>query len=159
MTGTQAEYARHAGVSKQAVSRAVSEGRITQLPDGGIDFEQADREWAKNTDPENPRNRFTGNPKANGSGRKVSATRGIAQARARRARAQASLEELKLAQLRDELLPKADVVRETFEAHRRARDRLRMIDARMGGMLSPELREMLRKEIRDVCDELGGEGA
>jgi hypothetical protein len=44
-------YARHRGVSHQAVSKAVRTGRITQLPDGTIDPERADKEWAARTDP------------------------------------------------------------------------------------------------------------
>lgn len=45
---TQAEYARHRGVAKSAVARAVAEKRIT-LINGMIDPEVADVQWAKNT--------------------------------------------------------------------------------------------------------------
>lgn len=44
-------YARHRGVSHQAVSKAIQTGRITPLPDGTIDAEKADEEWAARTDP------------------------------------------------------------------------------------------------------------
>lgn len=46
---TQAEYARHRGVSPPAVHAAIKRGRIT-LVDGKIDSAQADIEWDKNTD-------------------------------------------------------------------------------------------------------------
>jgi len=49
--GTQAEYARHAGISKQAVGKAIRTGRIPRLPDGRIDFAAADLARERNTDP------------------------------------------------------------------------------------------------------------
>lgn len=59
--GTQAEYAKHRGVSRQAVSKAVRDGRIP-LVRGRIDFAAADRSWRENTDPATPSNSVTGNP-------------------------------------------------------------------------------------------------
>lgn len=49
--GSQAAYARHAGITKQAVGKAVRTGRIPLLPDGQIDFDAADLARARNTDP------------------------------------------------------------------------------------------------------------
>jgi hypothetical protein len=49
------EYARHRGVSLQAVQFAVKRGRITRNPDGLIDSERADREWQQNTEHSNAR--------------------------------------------------------------------------------------------------------
>ena len=42
-------YARHRGVSHVAVKKAIDTGRITALPDGTIDPDAADAQWAKNT--------------------------------------------------------------------------------------------------------------
>jgi hypothetical protein len=42
-------YARMRGCAKSAVEKAIKTKRITPLPDGTIDPEQADQEWAKNT--------------------------------------------------------------------------------------------------------------
>ena len=42
-------YARMRGCSLTAVQKAISSKRITTLPDGTIDPERADQEWAKNT--------------------------------------------------------------------------------------------------------------
>jgi len=42
-------YARHRGVSHVAVKKAIDSGRITQEPDGTIEPNRADREWAQNT--------------------------------------------------------------------------------------------------------------
>lgn len=43
------EYARHRGVSGEAVRKAIREGRIPTRPDGSIDPHTADRAWRDNT--------------------------------------------------------------------------------------------------------------
>ncbi len=48
---TQAEYARHAGISRQAVSKMVKIGRIPISKDGKIDFAKADAARAEGEDP------------------------------------------------------------------------------------------------------------
>ncbi len=48
---TQAAYARHRGVSRPAVARAVREGRISTTPDGMIEHAVADIQWQANTRP------------------------------------------------------------------------------------------------------------
>lgn len=47
---SQAAYARHRGVTRNAVWAAVKAGRI-HLVGGLVDVEQADRDWVSNTDP------------------------------------------------------------------------------------------------------------
>ena len=42
-------YARHRGVSHVAVKKAIDTGRITALPDGTIDPDAADAQWAQYT--------------------------------------------------------------------------------------------------------------
>lgn len=42
-------YARHRGVSHVAVKKAIDTGRIMLLPDGTIDPDVADAQWAQNT--------------------------------------------------------------------------------------------------------------
>ena len=44
-------YARHRGVVKSAVEKAIRTGRITTTPDGKIDPARADAEWERNTAP------------------------------------------------------------------------------------------------------------
>ena len=46
---SQRAYARHRGVALSAVQKAIETGRISTLPDGQIDSEQADVEWEQNT--------------------------------------------------------------------------------------------------------------
>jgi hypothetical protein len=62
-------YARHRGISHQAVYKAVKAGRLAGAivtvagKDGLSSIEAADREWAANTDQSKPRNSVTGQPK------------------------------------------------------------------------------------------------
>ena len=56
-------YARHRGISHTAVRKALATGRITATPDGTIDPEAADRQWATATDLSKPRNSITGMPR------------------------------------------------------------------------------------------------
>ncbi len=51
IVGSQAEYARHANISKQAVSKGIKQGKIPTRPDGRIDFAEADRARRQNGDP------------------------------------------------------------------------------------------------------------
>ena len=46
---SQRAYARHRGQAKSAVDKAIASGRISTMPDGRIDSDVADREWAENT--------------------------------------------------------------------------------------------------------------
>ena len=56
-------YARRRGVSHTAVRKALATGRIKPSPDGTIDPEAADRQWAAATDLSKPRNSVTGVPR------------------------------------------------------------------------------------------------
>ncbi len=51
MIGSQAAYARHAGISKQAVNKLVKQGKIPLTADGQVDFAEADYERRQNGDP------------------------------------------------------------------------------------------------------------
>lgn len=51
MIGTQADYARHAGISKQAVNKLVKKRTIQLRPDGKVDFAAADHARRVNADP------------------------------------------------------------------------------------------------------------
>jgi hypothetical protein len=49
---TPAAYSRHRAVSRQAVSKALIDGRIAYAPGTNlIDVEQADRDWANHSEP------------------------------------------------------------------------------------------------------------
>lgn len=49
------KYAEHRGVSEAAVRKAIASGRVTPEPDGTIDPEKADAQWASHTDPSKQR--------------------------------------------------------------------------------------------------------
>lgn len=51
MIGSQAAYARHAGISKQAVNKLVKQGKIPLNEDGQVDFATADHARRQNGDP------------------------------------------------------------------------------------------------------------
>jgi hypothetical protein len=55
MIGNQEQYTKHRnelgliGSTRRAVQKALAAGRIKKLPNGRIDFEQADEDWERNT--------------------------------------------------------------------------------------------------------------
>lgn len=128
---TQAEYAKHRGVSEAAVSQAVSAGRIS-LIDGRIDPAVADIQWARNT-----RARQSNQPAVAAPG-ESQGPRGVqagarddvipepdyAAFRARRERADALIAEMTEAKMSGAMLMREDVDRAIFEVAREIRDRL-----------------------------------
>ena len=51
---SQRAYSRQRGVSASTVQKAIASGRIHTLPNGQIDSEIADAEWARNTQTQAP---------------------------------------------------------------------------------------------------------
>jgi hypothetical protein len=98
---TQAAYSRHRGVSRSAVAKAVTDGRIV-LIDGRIDPAIADAQWQNNT-----RARSQGNHKGVGDDPPEALDYG--SARARREHAEATMAELQLAEKTGSLLNRRGV--------------------------------------------------
>lgn len=167
-------YARHRGVSPEAVSKAVKAGRITTGSDGKIDPERADREWEANTDPSKPLNSVTGKPKHRkppGSpkipGGDVEAATGALpggippylQSRSIREAYLARLSKLEYEEKTGKLV-NIDAVRVVgFNAARQARDKLMNMPDRLSPLLagmddSHEIHRLLSAEIRLLCEEL-----
>jgi len=176
---SQREYARRCGLSPSTVNEAIKRGRIT-LVEGKIDPILADREWAENTDPNTPRNRFTGNPKhrkprgqpslpmdlrARDGGSEANAdTAGYLKARAAREIYHAQLAKLQLDRERAELV-RADEVRiGTFNMARRARKQLLALPERVAATIAAtedaaEIHKILDEEIERICWQLSnGDG-
>lgn len=141
---TQAEYATHRGCSAVAVHKAVKAGRISTI-EGKIDPAVADVQWKANT-----RARISARARADGS---AGAPGGAAapgeptnnqylENRARREAAEASIAEMKEAELRGKYLVKADVAAVVFEIARSLRDGLtncgRRLAADVAGLSSAE---------------------
>jgi len=55
-------YAKHRGITENAVRKAIASGRIEVEPDGTIDSVKADLAWAKRTDPAQRRQPKVGSP-------------------------------------------------------------------------------------------------
>jgi hypothetical protein len=124
---SQREYARRRGVRHSAVQRAISEGRITTLPDGRIDPALADRQWSENT--------IT----AEGDGGKLLRARTIYMV------SKARLADMQLKRLSGELLPAAEVKIAAFNASRRIRDACMNIPTRCCGAVAAEIRRAIEE--------------
>ncbi len=170
-------YARHRGVSPEAVSKAVKTGRITTGVDGKIDPKRADREWEANTDPSKPLNSVNGTPKHRkppGSpkipGGDVEAATGALpggippylQSRSIREAYLARLSKLEYEEKAGKLV-NIDAVRVVgFNAARQARDKLMNMPDRLSPLLagmsdSHEIHRLLSAEIRLICEDLSND--
>jgi hypothetical protein len=126
---SQREYARRRGVRHSAVQRAISEGRITTLPDGRIDPALADRQWSENT--------IT----AEGDGGKLLRARTVYMV------SKARLADMQLKRLSGELLPAAEVKIAAFNASRRVRDACMNIPTRCCGAVAAEIRRAIEELV------------
>lgn len=167
---TQAEYARRRGCSKQAVSKAVKAGRVT-LIDGMIDPEIADREWARNTDPEQqergaPEQFEITQARVQASAQQPPAAAEKAEsdpllvnAKTRTEKLRADLLELDLREKRGELIVADDARRVQFNLARSTRNAILAVPARLAPLLAPiadaaEIERVLETELRKICQQL-----
>ena len=155
------EYARHRGVSHQAVMRALKEGRITKEPDGSIDPDKADEQWQANTDfsrnPDKARRTVNGET-APASGPDYNVSRAVREAYTAR-----------LAKLEYEektgLLVKAETVKlQWFNTLRIVRDRMLQLPDRLASTFAEELdankiKAAMDSEIRRILDDAANEVA
>lgn len=174
---TQAQYARHRAVSREAVRKAVRDRRIFLNRDGLIDREAADAAWRANTDPGKPSStamRTPGEPIVHGPAAPPapaaleaaasgadSLPEGMtyADARALKEWNQAMTLDLKRRLLEGKLVEVEKVEDAAFRAARTARDTLMAIPDRLDAELAAisdaaEVHRRLAEEIRHVCDEL-----
>lgn len=174
---TQAQYARHRGVSREAVRKAIRDGRIFLDRAGLIDRAKADAAWRANTDPGKPSStamRTPGEPVVHGPAAPPppaafdAAASGVdtlpegmtyADARALKEWNQARTLDLKRRQLEGKLIEVEKVEDAAFRAARTARDTLMAIPDRLDAELAAisdaaEVHRRLAEEIRRVCDEL-----
>ena len=180
-------YARHRGVSHVAVKKAIDTGRITPLPDGTIDPVAADAQWAANT---TPNRRSVADVASDKTTPQVSASpREIPQASARAVRetpepptpalssggtsllqartvnevVKAQTNKVRLAQLKGELVDRAQAVAHVFKLARAERDAWlnwpARISAQMAAGLGVEPHALLvaldaavREQLQDLGD-------
>lgn len=174
---TQAQYAQHRGVSAVAVHKAVKAGRISLLGDK-IDPVVADIQWAANTRP-----RIDQAKREAAAAAQPTATLPVPAApapvivthpvdapatpddywasRARRESAEASIAEMKRAEMEGQLL-RADAIRSAWARRiATARDALLQIPSRLAPLLAAEssmdrVAELLELELRQALADLSG---
>jgi hypothetical protein len=179
-------YARHRGVSHVAVKKAIDTGRISPLPDGTIDPVVADAQWAANT---TPTRRQVAEPATEKPAPQVSAqARDIPQASAKVVRdapepptpalssggtsllqartvnevVKAQTNKVRLAQLKGELVDRAQAVAHVFKLARAERDAWlnwpARVSAQMAAGLGVEphaLHVALDAAVREQLQDLG----
>jgi len=172
-TLTQAQYARRRGVSREAVRKAIRDGRIRLDASGRINPVAADAAWLANTDPGRspaPAAALGSAPPLELPADEAGATGGPSQitlpdgmtyheARALREWNQARMVDLQRRRLEGELVEVKKVEDAAFRAARTARDLLMalpdQLDAELAAMTDPaEVRERLARELRQVAEEL-----
>ncbi|WP_286758219.1 elements of external origin [Ralstonia sp. RL] len=167
-------YARHRGVSHVAVKKAIDTGRITPLPDGTIDAETADTQWARNTlQPRRAPEHKLPTPKRSqarpereipDAGAPPLPTGGtsLLQARTVNEVLKAQLNKVELAQRKRELVDRAQAVSHVFKLARTERDAWlnwpARISAQMAARLNVDphaLHVALDAAVREHLQELG----
>lgn len=174
-------YARHRGVSHVAVKKAIDTGRISALPDGTIDPEVADAQWAQNT--LQPRKARTAEPASAPKARtepaavKTSPPRdtpdagvpplstggtSLLQARTVNEVLKAKLKQVELAEKKEELVDRAKAVAQVFKLARIERDAWLNWPARISGQMASQLgvdphtmHVALEAAVREHLIELG----
>jgi len=174
-------YARHRGVSHVAVKKAIDTGRITPLPDGTIDPEAADAQWAQNT--LQPRKATTAEPASASKARTEQAAAAKAppretpdvagpslstggtsllQARTVNEVLKAKLKQVELAEKKEELVDRAKAVAQVFKLARIERDAWLNWPARISGQMASQLgvdphtmHVALEAAVREHLIELG----
>jgi phage terminase Nu1 subunit (DNA packaging protein) len=163
-------YAARRGVTHQAVSKAIASGRlsrsVTRTPSGKyeIDPDEADREWAGNTDPQQQRERHRSAqaalfPDAEVNGRDSPAAPVLAKAQAMRVTFLAKTAELDYLEKSRSLVSADKVTVEAFRVARTVRDAILNVPARISAQLAAlqderEVREVLMRELQDALREL-----
>ena len=114
-------YARYRGVSDTAVHKAIRAGRITPEPDGTLDPEKADAEWARNTEGP-PIGTRRGAVKARAPEETGPGGTSLLQARTVNEVVKAQTNKVRLAQLKGELVDRAQAIAHVFKLARAERE-------------------------------------
>ena len=162
-------YARHRGVSDTAVHKAIRAGRITPEADGTIDPERADRDWAKNSDSprEGTARRAETVPVKEPTSEPVTPAfhtggTSLLQARTVNEVVKAQTNKVRLAQLKGDLVDRAQAIAQVFKLARAERDAWlnwpARVSAQMASQLSVDahtLHVALEAAVREHLLELG----
>jgi len=169
-------YARHRGVSHVAVKKAIDTGRITPEPDGSIEPNRADLEWAQNTlSARKPRAQprietplpEPGRALAREPAEPIAPTlsaggTSLLQARTVNEVVKAQTNKVRLAQLKGDLVDRSQAIAHVFRLARTERDAWlnwpARITAQMAAKLEIDAHELhvaLESAVRDHLIELG----
>ncbi len=173
-------YARHRGVTDTAVHKAIRSGRIEALPDGTIDPDQADAQWARNTStPKTGTQRPTVKvkvPEVDGDGggerggagatSNTSSSGGggtsLLQARTVNEVVKAQTNKVRLARLKGELIDRPQAIAHVFKLARSERDAWLNWPARVSAQMAAKLEidahtmhVALENAVREHLQELG----
>ena len=178
-------YARHRGVTDTAVHKAIRSGRLEALPDGTIDPDQADTQWARNTSaPKTGTQRPTvkvkvpevdgdGGGDRNGAGAATNAGTGgggaggaggtsLLQARTVNEVVKAQTNKVRLARLKGELIDRPQAIAHVFKLARSERDAWLNWPARVSAQMAAKLEldahtmhVALENAVREHLQELG----
>ena len=169
-------YARHRGVSHVAVKKAIDSGRITPEADGTIEPNRADLEWAQNT----VSARKTATPKSAPAAASEPSRTGamepaepaapvlstggtsLLQARTVNEVVKAQTNKVRLAQLKGDLVDRAQAIAHVFRLARTERDAWLNWPARISAQMAAkleidahQLHVALESAVRDHLIELG----
>ena len=172
-------YARHRGVTDTAVHKAIRSGRIEALPDGTIDSDQADAQWARNTSaPKTGTQRSTvkvkvpevdgdGGGDRGGAGAATNTGSGsggtsLLQARTVNEVVKAQTNKVRLARLKGELIDRPQAIAHVFKLARSERDAWLNWPARVSAQMAAKLEldahtmhVALENAVREHLQELG----
>ena len=164
-------YARHRGVSDAAVRKAIATGRITPEPDGTLDPERTDAEWARNTEAPRTGTRkqapraapaLDSAPSGDGSPALPTGGASLLQARTVNEVLKAKLKQVELAEKKEELVDRAKAVAQVFKLARIERDAWLNWPARISGQMASQLgvdphtmHVALEAAVREHLIELG----
>ena len=152
---SQRAYARQRGVAISTVQEAIATKRISTLPDGQIDSEIADQEWARNTRQAVPPGTRRSQPDDDIDAFGASQYN---KARAVREHYQARLAKLEFEEKTAKLIAADEVKVAAFNLFRRYRDHMLNIPDRLAAILAAEVDaakcyEILTSEIRKALNE------
>jgi hypothetical protein len=159
---TPAQYARHRGVSREAVSKALREGRIRADSRGLIERAEADASWVANTSTR------PGQPAGPGPvsvDAYIPSIDGVSltDARTMHELTKARIAALQLAREMGDLVSAAEVRDQVSRSTRTARDLFESIPDRIADTLAgmtdgDSIRKLLRDELENALDALASAG-
>ena len=138
---SQRAYARHRGVSLSTVQKAIKSVRITTLPNGQIDSEIADADWARHTQTQAPPVDRRGHQLDDDA--EVFGASQYQKARAVREHYQARLSKIEYEERIKKLIPADEVKVAAFNLLRMIRDRMLNVPDRVVGAVLAEVQAVL----------------